>query len=146
MHIRVQSSLIPSLPGHPGHLTSIDLLWPAGWALPALGEVLPPSPQGRGPLEPCSRPSFPISGLQPSSSPTSSPVEGEDSRPSLSLPRASSTPVTSVAQSFSSCSMGGEGNVYLLSLFCAKHWLYIPTDWEVGIMVFSHFTGEETEG
>lgn len=48
--------------------------------------------------------------------------------------RASSTPVTSVAQSFSSCTMGGEGN-YLLSLFCAKHWLYIPTDREVGIMV-----------
>jgi hypothetical protein len=123
------------LPGHPGHLTSSNLLWPAGWALQALGEVLSPSPQGRGPLEPCSRPSFPISGLQPSSSPTSSPMEGEDSRPSLSPPRASSTPVTSVARSFSSCTTGGEGNVYLLSLFCAKHWLYILTDWGVRIMV-----------
>lgn len=132
--MRVQSSLIPCCQDtqvtlHPsiccGPQAGHCRLW-GKFSLPVLRE--------RGPLEPCSRPSFPISGLQPSSSPTSSPMEGEDSRLSLSLPRASSTPVTSVAQSFSSCTMGGEGN-YLLSLFCAKHWLYIPTDREVGIMV-----------
>lgn len=134
MHIRVQSSLIPCCQD-----TQVTL-HPAICCGPQAGHCrlwgkFSPSPQGRGPLEPCSRPSFPISGLQPSSSPTSSPMEGEDSRPSLSPPRASSTPVTSVARSFSSCTTGGEGNVYLLSLFCAKHWLYILTDWGVRIMV-----------
>lgn len=131
--MRVQSSLIPCCQD-----TQVTL-HPAICCGPQAGRcrlwgMSSPSPQGRGPLEPCSRPSFSISGLRPSSSPTSSPVEGEDSRRSLLLPGASSTPVTSVAPSFSSCTMGGEGKDYLLSLFCAKHWLYIPTGWEVGIM------------
>lgn len=53
------------LPGHPGHLTSRNLLWPAGWALQALGDALSPSPQGRDPWNLAADPLSPSLGCSP---------------------------------------------------------------------------------
>ena len=111
------------MPGHPGHLTSSNLPWPAGWAPQGLGGSILSSPQGRGPPRASQQaPSLPISGLKSSPSPTSH-MEAEDSRPCLSFPVGPQAHlITSVALSFPICTGGGEGSFYLLSLLCAKHW------------------------